>query len=137
MVAGELFEVFVAKLVARSDHQSRPELERPPPRVVLHVPPGQSPRSRCDLTRADERHLAQSAGADQFGGGAILIEKYLKGHRFIFDERLGVSASPGPDCSYVGASGEDLVVSLTDLTGPFPASQSAEVAEEEDNPGIG
>ena len=137
MVAGELFEVLVEKLVAGSDDEGCPELEGPPPGVVLHVSLDQSSRPGGELAGADQSDFAQGARPNQLGSSAVLVQKHLKRHGFIFYEGLGISPSPGTDCSHVRPGAEDLVVSLTDLTGPFPAGQSAEVAEEENNSGIG
>jgi hypothetical protein len=137
VVAGVFLEVLVAKLIAGSDHQGRPELKWAPPCVVLHVSLHQGSRSGRELAWADQSGLAQCARSHQLGGPAVLVEKNLKRHGFIFDERLGISASSGADRGHISTSAQDLVVSLTDLTGPFPAGQSAEVAEEEENPGIG
>ena len=51
----------------------------------------------------------------------------------IFDEGLGVAAAAGADGGNARSCGEDLVVSVADLTGPLAAGQSAEVAEKQDH----
>jgi hypothetical protein len=104
---------------------------------VLHVSLDQSSRPGGELAGADQGDFAQSARPHQLGGAAVLVKKNLKGHGLVFDERLGISAPSRADRRHVGTGAEDLVISLTDLTGPFPAGQSAEMAKEEENPGIG
>lgn len=66
MVAGELFEVFVAKVVAGTYHQGCTQLKWASPGVVLSVSLSQCPRSGHELARAYQRELAQVAGPDQF-----------------------------------------------------------------------
>ena len=55
----------------------------------------------------------------------------------IFDEGLGVAAAAGADGGNARSCGEDLVVSVADLTGPLAAGQSAEVAEKQDHLWLG
>ena len=47
--------------------------------------------------------------------------------------RFGVLPAAGSDCGDRGAGGDDLVVSVADLTGPLTAGQSPEVPKEEHN----
>lgn len=51
----------------------------------------------------------------------------------ILDESECVAPASGPDRSHTGSGGQDFLISVSDLTGPFTAGQSTEVPEEEDH----
>ena len=65
---------------------------------------------------------------DDLRSFAVLVEEDGEGNVLVFDERLRVPLPSRTDGSDADAGIEELVVSLTDLTGPFPARQSAKVA---------
>lgn len=111
-------------------------MEGPPSGVALSVSFGQRFGPGHELAGADQRKPAQSAGADQFGCRSVLIEQHLEWNRLILYECLCIAATTGPYRRDVGPGSEDLLISLTDLTGPFAAGESAEMTEEEDDPGV-
>lgn len=111
-------------------------MEGTPACVVLSLSRRQRPRSGHELSGTDQRQLAESAGADQLRRRSVFIEKHFERDRLVLDERLCIAASAGTDRGDVRTGVEDLLISLTDLTGPFTTGQSAEVAEKEDDPGI-
>ena len=49
------------------------------------------------------------------------------------NEGLGVSPAPGTDCGYPRPRCDEVVVSITDLTGPLATRHSTEVAKEEND----
>jgi hypothetical protein len=110
-------------------------LERTPSGVVLPVAFGQRFRPGHELAGADQRKHAERAGAYQLRRCSVFVEQHLKGNRFVLDECLCIAAPAGADRGDVGSRGEDLFISLTDLTGPFATGQSAEMAEKENNSG--
>jgi hypothetical protein len=76
----------------------------------------------------DERSCLETIHLDDLCCFAVLVEEDGKGNVLVFDERSRVSSASRTDGSDADAGIEELVVSLTDLTGPFPARQSAKVA---------
>ena len=137
VVAGEFLKVRIAELVAGPDDDGCTQLEGAFPRIALSIPFGQSSRPGRELAGAGKSHFAQGASANELGGRAVFVEEHFERNRFILDESLRIAASAGTDSGDVRTCCEDLLISLTDLTGPFPAGQSAEVSEEEDDPGVG
>lgn len=134
VVAGIILEVLVQQPVARTDHQRGAQLERPPPGVSLPVSFQRRSGAGDQLGGLDQRAHAHLPGAGDLGGGAVFVEEHLKGNRLVFDESLGVPLAAGSYRSDVGTRIEDFLISVADLTGPFTAGQSAEMAKEEDDP---
>jgi hypothetical protein len=96
-----------------------------------------TPRKRavpgCNLPRLQQRRRSERPRSDDLSGAAVLIEEHRIRDLFILDERFGVLPAAGSDCGDRGTGGDDLVVSVADLTGPFTAGQSPEVSKEEQN----
>jgi hypothetical protein len=133
VINGEVFVVFVEKLVARPDHECRPQLHRTSTCVVLSIPTAGGPCPGDDLLRLEERHHPQRLGPDYLSGAAVLVQEHLEWHRLVLDERLGVSLATRSDRRHTCAGVEDVLISLADLTGPLSTSQSAEVTEKQDD----
>jgi hypothetical protein len=68
---------------------------------------------------------------DDLSGFTVFVKQDGEGHLFILDEGSCVSSASGAQCCDARPGFQDLFVPLTDLTGPFPTRQSAEVAQEE------
>ena len=136
MIPGEVLEVLVQKLVARSDHQGRPELHGAPSYVALPVPFQCGASAGDDLPRPHQRAHGEGVRTHQACSLSIFIEKHFEGNRLVLDEGFGVATTASPDSRHVGAGVENLLISLADLTGPFPAGESTEVTQEENHPRI-
>lgn len=135
MVACEVLVIGVEQLVTRADDEGGTQLERAAPRLLLNVPPGQRSRRRLHGPRLDHARQAELSGARDLGGGAILVEEYLEGNPLVLDERQRIALAASADRGDAGTRGQDLVVSVADLTGPLATRQSTEVTEEENDPG--
>jgi hypothetical protein len=64
---------------------------------------------------------------------AVLVEQDREGYVLVFDEGGGVSSAAGAEGCDSCPGFQDLSIPLTDLTGPFPARQSAKVAQKEEH----
>ncbi|HSR44354.1 MAG TPA: hypothetical protein VLT15_03870 [Acidimicrobiia bacterium] len=136
MVAGVVFVVGVEELIPGADDERCAELKRPAARAPLTMSLGEAPRRRCPGRRGDDRSDSQLLRARYFGRGSLFVEQDTERNLFVFDESLGVAPTAGADGGDTRTGVENLVVSLTDLTGPLPTSQSAEVAEKQDHLGM-
>jgi len=135
MVAGVVLTVLVQDVVARAHHDGGSELERSAPCVVLSMPAGERPEPGGELPRAEQRCRTERPGSDDLGGRPVLVEQDRERDPLVLDERLCVASTAGADGGDAGTRGGDLVVSISDLTGPLTARQSAEVAQEEQDLG--
>ncbi len=131
-----LLTVLVQDLVSRPHHDGRSELHRPAARLLLAVAAGERTDPGRERTRIEERARPERSGSDDLGGVAVLVEEDGEWNTLVLDERRGVSLPAGPDGGDEGTCGEDLLVSIADLTGPLTAGQSAEVAQEQQDVGL-
>ena len=131
MVAGELFEVCIDELIARREDQRGPELAWTTAGLALPVSLDHGAGPGRPLIDLHHRAHAERARAHDLGSDTILIEENTKRNRLVGDERFGVPATAGADRNDLGAGGENLVISITDLTGPFATRHSTEVAQEQ------
>ena len=136
MIPCEVLEILVQDLAARPDHEGRPKLHRASAQIVLALTFQRGAGAGHHLPRPHQRTHREGVGADDASCLAVFIEEDFEGNRLVLDERHGVAATTRSDGRHVGTGVENLLVSLADLTGPFPASESAEVTEEEDDPGV-
>lgn len=136
MVPGKRLAVLVEDFVAWTEHDGGTELKRAPTRLLLSVPSGKRANPCDHCIGAQQRRRTQLAGADDLGGPAVLIEQNRKRHLLVFDEGCGVALSARADGGDVCTRGEDLVVSIADLTGPLAAGQSAKMPQEEQHVGL-
>ena len=136
MVACVLLEVLVEDLVAGSHHDGRPQLGRSAAGLALAMTARERPEAGRELARLQQRGRSYGGGPDDVGGGAVLIQQDGERDSLVLDEGLGVPLATGADRRDTCTRGQDLFVSVADLTGPLAARQSAEVAEEEDDLGL-
>jgi len=133
MVAGERLPVDVEQFVARAEDKRCTELHRARTGLVLAVAAEQGPSSSEQGVGSDERRSLEAVRFDDPGSIAVFVEQHGERHGLILDERLGVPLAPGPDRGDAYAGREELIVTLTDLTGPLPACQSPEMSEEKED----
>lgn len=136
MVACELLEVLVEDLIARAHHDGRSQLGRSTAGLPLAMTTGKGTEAGGELARLQQSRRSDRCGADDVGGGSVLIQQDGKRNVLVLDEGLGVAFAACADGGDAGSGGEDLVVSVADLTGPLAAGQSAEVAKEENDLGL-
>jgi hypothetical protein len=136
VVAGKILAIGIAHDVSRPDHDRPSELERACAGLALAVSGGERPDAGPELRRSHEGERPDPIGADDAGRSAVGVEEHHEGHPFLFDERRGVAPTSGADRRHAASGGEDLVVTIADLTDPLAAGQSAEVAEEQEHMGL-
>ena len=132
VVACVRLPVDVEQFVTRAEDERCTELHRAGTGLVLSVAAEQGPTSGEQGIGADERRSFQAVRLDDPGGFAVFVEQHGERHGFILDERLCVPLAPGSDGGDTNAGRQELIVPLTDLTGPLPAGQSPEMSEEEE-----
>jgi len=82
-------------------------------------------RKRLDASR--KRIRPQQGGSSKssrlydLGSMTMLVEQDAKRRFFIFDECLGVPSTPRADRYDICSGFKDVVISTSDLTGPFSA----------------
>lgn len=133
MVAGEVLVVGVEQIVAWADDEGGSELERAASRLLLDVPSGQRARRSHHGPRLDHVRQPELSGADDLGSGAVFVEQHLEGNPLVLDERQRVALAARADGRDARTCGEDLLMSVADLTGPLAARQSTEVPKEENH----
>lgn len=133
MVTGEVLVVGVLQDISRTDHQRRSELKRTSSSVVLPVAFQGRTQTGLDLPGCDQLAHGQSLRAGDFGSKAVLIEQHGERNALVLDEGLGVSLAPGTDGRDRCTGGDDVFVSVADLTGPLTAGQSTKMPKEEDD----
>ena len=134
MVAGEILAIGVEQLVSWADDECGSELERAGSRLLLDVPSGQRARRSHHGPRLDDAGQPELSGADDLGSGAVFVEQHLEGNPLVLDEGQRVALAPRADGGDVRTCGEDLLISVADLTGPLAARQSTEVPKEQNHP---
>ena len=133
MVTSVRLLVHVEQLVPRTHHKRRSELHRALTGVTLPVPTEQRPAA-CDPCIGPYQRLGpELVHLDDLGRFPILIEEDRKGYILVLDEGLRIPFSSGAERRDASTGCQDLLVPFTDLTGPFPARQSAKVTQEEEN----
>ena len=133
MVACEGLLVDVDQLVARRHHKGRSELGGPATCLVLPVTSGEGSRSGKECIRPQQRCGSESIHLNHVRCLAFLVEEYGERHGFILDERHGVSSVSRADGGHTGAGCDEFLVSISDLTGPLAAGESAEMSEKQEN----
>lgn len=133
MIAGILLKVVIQELVAGCDDQCGSQLEGTTPRIALPVPTKQCFGSGNQLPGADQGGLAHRTGTRDLRRRPLFVEQNVERNRLIVNECFGVALASGADCSHIGASIENFLVSVTNLTGSLTARKSAEMAEKEDH----
>lgn len=133
MIAGEVLSMLVEDLVAWSHHDRGPELGRAPPGPVLAVPAEQRADRGTHGRGARQGSDPERVGGDDLCRHTVLVEQDGERNALVIDECGGVALSSGTDRSEPCPDGENLVVSIADLTGPLATRQSAEVAQEQQN----
>jgi hypothetical protein len=63
---------------------------------------------------------------------AVFIKKHRKRNCLVLNECHRVASATGAQRGYARPGSKNLIVPFTDLTGPFPARQSAKVAEKQE-----
>ena len=131
MVPGVVLEVGVQQLVSGGDHQRCAQLGGTPPGLVLDVPGHERTGARLPLLWIEQRGGTERLRPDDVGGRAVFVEEDLEWNPLILDEGLGVALPAGTYGNDVCSRGEDLFVTISDLTGPLAAGQSTEVSEKQ------
>jgi hypothetical protein len=131
MVARVRLFVDIEQFVPRTHHKRRPQLHRTLARVALPVPTEQrsSPSDPC--VGPYERRGIELVHLDDSGSLPILIKEDWEGHILVLDEGLCIPFASGAERCDISTGRKYFLVPLTDLTGPFPARQSAKVTQEE------
>ncbi len=135
MITCVVLEVGVPQVVAWPDHQRGAQLEGTPARFPLAMARSEGPDSGRQGIHRDERAGAEAFGSGDLGGRPIFVEEHGERHSLVLDERSSVSTSTGADGGDAGSRGNDLFVSIADLTGPLAARQSAKVPQKENDLG--
>ena len=133
MVASVRLLFDVEQLVPRTNHKRRSQLHRTSAGVTLPVPTEQGPAPSDPCIGSYERLGPELVHLDDLGRFPVLIEEDRKRYILVLDEGLRIPFSSGAERRDASTGCQDVVVALTDLTGPFPARQSAEVTQEEEN----
>ena len=125
--------VHIEDFVPWADDERCTKLHRTVPGLVLPMAPEQRLSAGQKCVGTDERCRFEPVHLDDPCCFTVFVNENLEGNVLVFDERLRVPLPSGADGGDARAGLKDLFVPLTDLTGPFPARQSAKVAEEEEN----
>lgn len=133
MVTGILLAVLEQQLVAWPDHERGAQLHGPGAGSVLAIAGRERSRRRHDGGASQQGRGSDLARLHGRSCVAVLVEKHRKREVLVFDECLRIVATPGADRSH--RVGRELVLALADLTGPLPARESAEMAQEEQRMG--
>jgi hypothetical protein len=70
---------------------------------------------------------------DDLGSFPIFIKEDRKGYLLVLDEGVCIPFATGAKRRDVSTGCQDLLVALTNLTGPFPARQSAKMTQKEEH----
>lgn len=135
MVAGEIFEVGVQQLVARSNHEGRSQLERSLSWRPLAVSAHQRPAGGNRCPGSHHRGQPECLGSHHLGRLAVGVEQHREGNPLFLDEGECVAFASGADGGHFRPGGKQLLVSIADLTGPLAAGQSTKVAQKQQNVG--
>lgn len=135
MVAGVVLVVLIEDLVAGPHDDRCTELQGTATRLALPVARRQGSEASDQLARLHKRGCPERPRADDLRCQALLVEQYRERDLLVLDERLCIPLAAGSDGGDTCTRGEDLVVSLADLTGPLTAGQSTEVAQEQQHMG--
>jgi len=137
MVTGEILKVGIPDVITGADDQCRTELVRAPSRAPLAVAALEALGCGNPGRRGNDRPNAELFRSGDLGGRSLFVEQNRERDPLIFNEGLGVAPATGTDGGHARPGGEDLFVSVADLTGPLATGQSAEMAEEQDHLRLG
>lgn len=135
MVAGVFLIVGVEQLIARTDDEGRTKLAGSPARPTLAVPILDRAQSRSDCRRFQERGCSHRAGADDFGGGSVLVQQHGVWKRLLGNERFRIASTSRPDGNDGYLCEIEILLPFPNLTGSFTTGQSAEMAQEQQHRG--
>lgn len=133
MIARVGLLVEVQEFVAWADHERGPELHGAVTGLVLAIPLDERPASGQERVGTDERCRLEAVHLDDLCRFALFVDQDGEWHPFVFYEGLCVPFPSGSNSGHTDTGHQKIVVPVADLTGPFPAGQSAEVAQEEED----
>lgn len=136
MITCKVLSVFVHDVVTWAYDDRCTQLHRPGTTLGLAMAAGKRPNACADCGRAYEGAEAKLVGLDDLGCGAVRVEQHRERHVLVFDEGRCIATSSRADRRDSGARRKQLFVSVADLTGPFTARESPEVAKEEQHMGL-
>ncbi len=123
--------VDVNEFVAWRHYECRSELRGSAAGVVLPIALCHRTRPRQPCIRSERCRGSQLVQHNGVCCGPVLVEKYWEGNVLVLDERRCVSSTTGANSCDARSGRCQLFISVSDLTGPFSAGQSAEVSEKE------
>lgn len=133
MIHRGLVDVLVDEPIAGADDERRAELEHALAAHVDLVAAAPGADGVAVGLRAEHVPGAAALHAREVRGLGVVIDEDGEWDVLLFDEMAGVLRVTGPDRDEAGAVRLDVAVRVAQLRGMFPAVQSPEVAEENED----
>ena len=131
MVTSERLLIDVDEIIAWTNDERCTQLHRATPGLVLSMSADQGPSASANGVGTDKRGCLQSVRLHDLRSFAFVVEQHGKRYGLVLDEGLGITLASRADRGDTQVCRQKVLVSLTDLTGPLPARESPEMAEEQ------